>query len=278
MVPPLLGSFATELSAEEGAAKIAAHLGLTATGFELIPPEKHADDTEELRELWSELMPGEFEDHTHPIIFLPSLVSAYKAAPSVDGPYHCMLVGVSQSLYFAKFMRSPLGSDLYSFYVDEILRTLCKTCKNCPSGEPTASIVGLLILATYAHEYKAQMQPLLEEASGQLKDWLRRTAHRSLETIRPKPGTPPCRCQDCVYIERAFNNALTILNILDGRLKSEALQLSLTRRETFDRYAVKHEVKMTTRFECARCQTVTYCCKGKEDWRVHKQQCFETAY
>jgi hypothetical protein len=28
-----------------------------------------------------------------------------------------------------------------------------------------------------------------------------------------------------------------ILNILDARLKSEALRLSLTRRKTFDRYA-----------------------------------------
>jgi hypothetical protein len=56
----------------------------------------------------------------------------------------------------------------------------------------------------------------------------------------------------------------SVLRILDGQLKSEVLHLSLTRRETFDRYAAKHDepAKMTTRFACARCQTVAYCCKG----------------
>lgn len=61
--------------------------------------------------------------------FLPSLVSAYKAALHVDSPYHRMLVGVSQSLYFAKFMRSPLGSDLYTFFVDEIVRQVRTPCE-----------------------------------------------------------------------------------------------------------------------------------------------------
>jgi hypothetical protein len=53
-----------------------------------------------------------------------------------------------------------------------------------------------------------------------------------------------------------------IINILDGRLKSEALRLSLTRRETFDRYAAQHDAKMMTRFERARCQMVAKVCGG----------------
>jgi hypothetical protein len=61
-----------------------------------------------------------------------------------------------------------------------------------------------------------------------------------------------------------------ILNILNGRLKSEALRLSLTRREPFDRYAAQHEVRMTTRFECARCQTLAYCYKGASRFRIRK--------
>jgi hypothetical protein len=36
--------------------------------------------------------------------------------------------------------------------------------------------------------------------------------------------------------------------ILDARLKSEALRLSLARKETFDRYAAQHDAKMMTRF------------------------------
>ncbi|KAJ7687023.1 hypothetical protein B0H17DRAFT_1136528 [Mycena rosella] len=38
-----------------------------------------------------------------------------------------------------------------------------------------------------------------------------------------------------VSISRTFNNALTIVNILDGHLKFETLQLSLMHREMFDR-------------------------------------------
>ncbi|KAJ7833175.1 hypothetical protein B0H13DRAFT_2288924 [Mycena leptocephala] len=284
-LPNFFPWLATQLSPEKGATKLAAHPGPTATGFELIPPEKYAD-ADELRELWSELVPGEFEDHSHPIAcafcakFLPSLVSAHKAAPTAHGPYHCMLIGVSQSLYFAKFMRSPLGSDLWSCYLNE----------NGPSGDHIAPTVGLLILSTShaATNLLDQMfmdtSPtcsLSQKVSAQLEDWLRESAARSLETLRPKPGTS-CRCQECLNLEsqRALSNVLTILNILDGRLKSEALRLSLTRRETFDRYAAQHGAKMMTRFECPRCQTVAYCCKAhqKTDWRGHKRQCFETAY
>ncbi|KAF7337155.1 hypothetical protein MVEN_02153500 [Mycena venus] len=147
-----------------------------------------------------------------------------------------------------------------------------------------------------AHEYKSHIQPLSNDLLEKLKDWLRTSAQLSLDVIRPN-GTPSS--SNYRYHEKIFYNIVTVLNILDGQLKSEAMQLSLTRREVFDRYASKHEGKMTTRFECARCQTVAYCCKvhQKEDWRGkssfvflpalrnnsnllpgHKKRCFETTY
>ncbi|KAJ7481091.1 hypothetical protein B0H11DRAFT_2024152 [Mycena galericulata] len=270
-----------ELPAEEGAAKLAAHLGLTCTGFEL---NTAADATEKLRDLWNDLMPGEFEDTAHPIVcffcakYLPSLVSAYKAEPHADGPYHTMLVGIAQSLYFAKFMRSPAGADLYAFYVAQVIEPRCACQYYADPLHTMSCIVGLLILATYAYEYKSHIQPLSDDASAELKDWLRTVALRSLDVTHPR--TAGERAHDYNIHERLVRNALTTLNILAGRLKSEALQLSVTRRETFDRYAVRHEGDVVRRLECARCQTVAYCCRThqKEDWRGHKKRCFETVY
>jgi hypothetical protein len=89
-------------------------------------------------------MPGEVEDYSHPIIvrtpamlrahysitlsqcafcakYLPALVDAYKADPFPDGPYHCMLLAMLQNNYFAKYMRSPLGSELYNFFVTQVV-------------------------------------------------------------------------------------------------------------------------------------------------------------
>ncbi|KAJ6462282.1 hypothetical protein C8R47DRAFT_1158631 [Mycena vitilis] len=286
------------ISPESGALRLAEHLGLTETGFTLIPFEKGLEATEELRELWSTLMPGEVEDNSHPILgffcarYLPSLVSAYKANPRVDNPYHAMLVGVSQSLYFAKFLRCPIGSDLYAFYVAQVLKPpYCLCAEDHRTYHASMSIVGLLILATYAHEYKARMQQLSEEVEAQLTEWLSDTAQDALAEHHSGGKDKPLRI---------FNSAMVIIDILRGQLKSDALHLTLTRRLTFDRYAAKHDTdtdadtegtseagtvtkpkpKMTRRFECARCQTVAYCCRvhQKEDWRWHKTRCFETTY
>ncbi|KAJ7192948.1 hypothetical protein B0H12DRAFT_1082623 [Mycena haematopus] len=254
-------------TAEEAADKLAAVLGLTPTGF-TVKHRNCVDASEELRDLWAALMPCEDEDPTDPIVcafcarFLPSLISAYKAAPCVEGPYHCMLLAVLQSNYFAKYMRTPLGSELYAFFANQILS----------KNHPSESVVGLLIFATYAHEYKARMRPLSDETLAQLKGWLRSKAEESLEIIRPdssRRGRARSASPTVVFHERTLSHIVSVLNIMDGRLKFEAMQLTLTRRNTFDRYAERHEnSKKLTRFACARCQTVAYCCRvhQKEDW------------
>ncbi|KAJ7765507.1 hypothetical protein DFH07DRAFT_955750 [Mycena maculata] len=294
-----------KLSAEQAADKFAALLGLNQTPeieFELPPHEKSRceDATEELCRLWGTLMPGE-ENPTDPIIcafcakYLPSLVASYKADPCAFGPHFRMLIAVLQSNYFAKFMRTPQGSELTT---------------------PPTSIVGLLIFATYAHEYKLHIQPLSEDVRVRLDDWLHATVAHCLGFIQAADQSSPAaipktkakqgrrrarakvRAQkaDVSFYERILQNIISVLNILQGRLRDEALQLMLTRRETFDRYAVRHanehehlreegdigddeidaaaskEGKSTDklrRLECGRCQTVAYCCKvhQKEDWR-----------
>ncbi|KAJ7186345.1 Alpha/Beta hydrolase protein, partial [Mycena haematopus] len=274
-----LAIVAALFTAEQAAAKLAALLGLTPTGFEV----KHtscADATQKLRDLWTGLMPCEGDDPTDPILcafcakFLPSLVSAYKASPCVEGPYHCMLLAVLQGNYFAKYMRTPLGSELYAFFANQVVI----------GNHPCESVVGLKIFATYAHEYKGRMRPLSDDTLTRLKDWLRIKGEESLEVIRVESS----QCDkgrsaspDVVFHKQTLSNIVSVLNIMDGRLKSEAMQLTLTRRETFDHYAEKHEDgKKLTRFECSRCQTVAYCCRvhQKEDWSRHKERCFETAY
>ncbi|KAF8143645.1 hypothetical protein K438DRAFT_1993709 [Mycena galopus ATCC 62051] len=270
-------------TADEAASRLAALLGLTPAGFTLEGHTNCVEATEKLRDLWTALMPCEDEDPSDPILcvfcakFLPSLVSAYMAAPCAEVPHHCMLVAVLQSNYFAKYMRTPLGAELYAFFVDQILTW----------NHDSTSVVGLLIFTTYAHEYRSHIRPLSDDTVAQLKDWLRKKAEESLEVIRPKSARrnrvrSESSSPNSVYHQRILNTIISVLNIMEGRLKSEALQLTLTRRETFDRYAEKHENegKKLTRLDCARCQTVAYCCRGhqKEDWSHHKERCFETAY
>ncbi|KAJ6582728.1 hypothetical protein DFH09DRAFT_1309662 [Mycena vulgaris] len=91
-------------SPEDGAARIAAHLGLTATGFELIVGKTYAVAILELRALCQEFV---FADHEEDLAsdiaiapfcaeFLPALFAAYKAVLRPDGPYSYLLTSVMQ--------------------------------------------------------------------------------------------------------------------------------------------------------------------------------------
>ncbi|KAF7358677.1 hypothetical protein MSAN_01206700 [Mycena sanguinolenta] len=187
-----------------------------------------------------------------------------------------MLLAVLQSNYFAKYMRSRDGPELYAFFVQEIISK-----NHC-----SRSIVGLLIFTTYAHEYKSHIGPLPDDTFAQLKNWLRKRGDESLKMIelgssRRTRRKNKVRSTTIRFHERILGHIISVLNIMAGRLKSEGLQLTLTRRETFDRYAEEHEDSQNlTRRECARCQTVAYCCRvhQKEDWGHHKQRCLETVY
>ncbi|KAJ7144712.1 hypothetical protein C8R43DRAFT_1013851 [Mycena crocata] len=117
-----------EITAHEGAQRLAAHLGLTTTGVDLIPPHKYEMATEELRTLMKDVTPpSDQEDNNKPVMsafctkFIPSLVTAYKQAPRTESPYALMLWWTTRNNYFAKLMRSPWGSDLYLINVNQLV-------------------------------------------------------------------------------------------------------------------------------------------------------------
>ncbi|KAJ7761664.1 hypothetical protein B0H16DRAFT_1530217 [Mycena metata] len=272
--------------AEEGATRLATHLGLTAIGVELNTQE---DAAEELRNLWRELIPSchEQEQCRHPIVccfcakYLPSLVLAFKADHRPAGPYHVMLLAVAQGVYFAKFMRTPAGANFYAFYVSRVLIPQCWECAGY--DDVLRLTVGLVILSTYAHDYKSQMQPLSAPTILQLKGWIRARTTRAIKVMQLfRAASVPRDNYNYSAYESVVTLGISVLNILDGKLKHEAKRLTLTRRETFDRYAALHNDpnEIATRRECVRCQTVAYCCQThqRQDWEEHKERCFETVY
>ncbi|KAJ7464135.1 hypothetical protein FB451DRAFT_1264727 [Mycena latifolia] len=281
-------------AAPDAAVRIAAHLGLTAHGFEHIPrpAKRRAAATEELRTLLQEFIHDEGGEVCDVVIaafcakFLPSLVAAYRAAPHHEGPYHHMLGCVMQNDYFAKFMRSPPGADLYAFYVDQILRQVHeRKRKNRPitQFDTLKWLVCLLILATYAQEYKRHIPPLPEDVFTKLFGCLATGVSASTATIDIRAPTHPRvrpSAENVAFHERIMYHTRSVIEILRGGLEAQELRLGLTRRHAFNFYARQHAVAPTTRRECARCQTAVYCCKEhqREDWKWHKKRCFETAY
>ncbi|KAJ7738853.1 hypothetical protein DFH07DRAFT_778915 [Mycena maculata] len=216
--PAVAGLF----TSEEAAGKFADVLGLTPTCFTR-RKGRCEDATDKLRNLWTALMPCEYEDPTDPII----------------------------SNYLAKYMRGPLGSVLYEFFVDLVLSR----------NHPGESITGLLIFSTYAYEYRSQIRPLLDDTLEKLKASLRTRAEEILEVIR------------CKSLRRQHKKRPTIIRSHERDLyhitSCETMQLTLTRKGTFVRYAALHENgEGLTRYECARRRTVAYCCRvhQKMDW------------
>lgn len=148
-----------------------------------------------------------------------------------------------------------------------------------------------------AYEYRSQIRPLPDDTVEKLKTWLRTKAEEIIEFIRRKSSQRrhkkrptiirshevrfyPVDAQFLIisfqrdldhitsYVCSSFSIPFTyawlsVLNILDGRLRCETMQLTLTRKGTFIRYAALHENgEDLTRYECARCRTVAYCCRG----------------
>ncbi|KAJ6483664.1 hypothetical protein DFH09DRAFT_405073 [Mycena vulgaris] len=142
----------------------------------------------------------------------------------------------------------------------------------------------LLILATYGHEYSRHLMPLPGTSLAQLNAFLVKNAGHSADAIGTRASTRPRVCpsaQDAIFHQvrlvrsptrtcmnicaprkRILQHSLTIVQILDGQLGSQVLRLSLTRRRrTLAHYPHLHSGETMPRRECARCQTVVYCCK-----------------
>ncbi|KAJ7128813.1 hypothetical protein C8R43DRAFT_1027227 [Mycena crocata] len=187
-----------KISAQEGAEKLAAHLGLTTTAFDLIPPQKYEVATAELRNISMEVstpLNEEVEDCNDPVMsafcarFLPSLILAYKKAPRPESPYALMLYWTTQNDYFSKLMRSPWGSDLYVFHVDQLLAHASSVRKRKTSSTnaiPTLQDLSMTsTLRTFAEDYKWNIFPLSEDQHARLESWVENAARTSADAINP---------------------------------------------------------------------------------------------
>ncbi|KAJ7159091.1 hypothetical protein C8R43DRAFT_359448 [Mycena crocata] len=191
--------------------------------------------------------------------------------------------------YFAKLMRSPWGSDLYVFHVDQLLAHATSIRKrNTSSTNPFHTLQDLAMactLRTFAEDYKWNIFPLSDEENANLESWLENTARTSADAIntskskssltrvRLRPGS-----NNYIFHGRIYEHCIMLLDMLAGR--TPHVRASLTRRQTFERYAREHVEPVTRRRECARCQTVAYCCREhqRQDWPHHRLRCFETCY
>ncbi|KAJ6579679.1 hypothetical protein DFH09DRAFT_1275969 [Mycena vulgaris] len=63
-------------------------------------------------------------------------------------------------------------------------------------------------------------------------------------------------------------NSILILKIFDGQVKASDVPISVSRKWKYEHTKEGEEVKMPTRYACARCATVAYCGRvhQKVDW------------
>ncbi|KAJ7467490.1 hypothetical protein FB451DRAFT_1560692, partial [Mycena latifolia] len=57
------------------------------------------------------------------------------------------------------------------------------------------SLLFLVIIATYANEYKSNICPLSEDSCEQLEAWLTTACERSFKAIKPQPTSTRIRIQ-----------------------------------------------------------------------------------
>ncbi|KAJ7660759.1 hypothetical protein DFH06DRAFT_379552 [Mycena polygramma] len=213
--------------------------------------------------------------------FLPALVEAYKSVPYLFTSYAGMLRTLLDSGYFAKFMRSSLGRDLYVVHAERVAQLdVIVDMKNVDGMENSVAI--LVFLMVYSDHYHRNIEPLPQATKFKLIRVLQ-TVQRAYALELPK-GT----FKDGVERRRAegvLRNAGDAERFLVGQLTSDKMLGAVGQMMpwvTCGGYDTGcwAKGKQKGRLGCARCETQTYCSKEhqKADWPVHKHCCFETAY
>ncbi|KAJ7257732.1 hypothetical protein C8J57DRAFT_1234872 [Mycena rebaudengoi] len=201
---------ATELTAS----KIAAQLGLTATGFTLVPSTIYRNARE-----------------TRILMVLLSLIAAYKVAPTTGSPYYLAHSALMNNVYTAKFMRSHRGSDLLGFNIHQILIDYPPDANHFPQPAELVTFLRFLVtLAVYRQTYKWNFLDLSDDLVTELRKWLVTTRRRA------------SFCKG--HQDRNDNDLREVFD-----RPTDFYEFKLSRRHAFEQYAQKHEVKVTQRRE-----------------------------
>ncbi|KAJ7778841.1 hypothetical protein DFH07DRAFT_541202 [Mycena maculata] len=277
--------------------ELAESLGLTTSrAFRHIPSEQHP-----ILIKWLHKSSAGNEDIWPHVIsnvcarFLPSLVAAYKTMPATSGVYWFILVGAVPIAYFAKFMRGPLASDLYVFYVKHLLANITWTLENHDSLRESFRL--LMYLMIYAALYPHTVDPLPARTKRKLAAWILASGHRSLDDLNARVAgqqhTKPhaAQCKPCEYAIECQSDivrwAFRLLDLLSGKLstvqflaKMHIISPWLACGAAQEHCAQGHPLKDRRWRECGRCGAQAYCSREHQrlDWPEHRLGCFETNY
>ncbi|KAJ6546068.1 hypothetical protein DFH09DRAFT_1171911 [Mycena vulgaris] len=254
------------------ASKLAQLLALDASSFRPIPLRELASVTDSVHGIIATLAPcGSTSERRDSVIgafcaeFLPSLAMAYKRTPRWDGPYSMMLDHVLASPYFTKFIRrDSSASNVYAIYVDELLvSTTQKRKRLITEAELHFAMISLLRLTIYSRKYKWNVDPISNVTYGRLRARLN-AIHRVSSKV--------CDAKESNHGSTGHTGTLHCL-------KAQDVAICGSRKWKYNQTPAR-EVKTTTRYACAGCATVSYCCKTHQrlDWPRHRARCFVTVY
>ncbi|KAJ7482865.1 hypothetical protein B0H11DRAFT_1914950 [Mycena galericulata] len=219
------------------------------------------------------------------LTYLPSLVLAYKKMPDSRSPYAMLLSSVVGEPYFGNIMRSPLGSDLYTFHATQMVKQSVSLSDN---GEKTRAILDSIFvmfqLMMYAGFYHRYVQPLSKGVHNQVIDWLdcvadnsNRVLHPHLSShVRTRPSAVgamdhSCICHFATRILCVLNGSISVHETLQGGLFFIPwIMCGAVRQHCYKPNCLQHEPMMLKdeRYSCTRCRAMTYCSKEHQqlDW------------